>query len=212
MTELKYNNVKFLAAYGLHSQLPPSENREFVFCGRSNVGKSTLINKVFNRKNLARTSSTPGKTATINFYQTNTAKGERIDFVDLPGYGYAKASKDEQRRLSELLDGYFSKERLVQCVFLLIDSRRIFDLEKINNDDLIMINYLAEKNIPFYAVFTKSDKLNKTEKQKSYDYITNNFKNITALQMLWFSGLKNEGIEAIQEIINSLVDLDPNGD
>ncbi|MDO5795822.1 MAG: ribosome biogenesis GTP-binding protein YihA/YsxC, partial [Eubacteriales bacterium] len=99
---MNYNRSEFQASYGLSSQLPESDRPEFVFSGRSNVGKSSLINRLCNRKNLARVSATPGKTATINFYRVDTAY-----FVDLPGYGYAKVSNADRERWDELINSYF---------------------------------------------------------------------------------------------------------
>ena len=112
---MNFNKAEFYASYGKFSQIPPCEGIEIAFVGRSNVGKSTLINKLFNRKNLARVSSVPGKTATINFY-----KLENIFFADLPGYGYAKVSKSEKQRWSELIEGYLNSDRDFYLVFCLL--------------------------------------------------------------------------------------------
>ena len=101
---MNYNTVKFEKSYGLSTQLPPGNIPEIAFAGRSNVGKSSLLNKLFNRKSLARVSSVPGKTITINFYDVDGKK-----FVDLPGYGYAKLSKTEKERFGELMEGYFQQ-------------------------------------------------------------------------------------------------------
>ncbi|MBR6736179.1 MAG: 50S ribosome-binding GTPase, partial [Oscillospiraceae bacterium] len=103
---MNFNKVEFERSFGLSAQLPSCDCWEIVFCGRSNAGKSSLLNKIFNRKSLARVSSMPGKTATINFY-----KCENIRMVDLPGYGYAKVAKGERRRWDELIGGYFGQSR-----------------------------------------------------------------------------------------------------
>ncbi|GHU54627.1 putative GTP-binding protein EngB [Clostridia bacterium] len=219
MTKINYHSAKFIASYGVRNQLPLSENNEFVFCGRSNVGKSTLINKVFNRKTLARTSSTPGKTATINVYrcesleQANSLEDgnsentfqqkshtvqSNIDFIDLPGYGYAKTSKNEQRRLAELLDGYFAKKRNILSVFLLVDSRRALSLKNEDNDDRIMFEFLKAKEIPFYVVFTKTDKLKKTELEQMICFLDEQF---PSPKKILFSALKNTGIVDMQNVI-----------
>ena len=116
---MNYNNSEFLASYGLSRQLPDSDRPEIVFSGRSNVGKSSLINKLCNRKKLARVSATPGKTATINFYHVDTAY-----FVDLPGYGYAKVSNAERERWDDLINSYFEADRAVCLLVQLLDSRR----------------------------------------------------------------------------------------
>ena len=115
---MNYNRSEFQASYGLSSQLPESDRPEFVFSGRSNVGKSSLINRLCNRKNLARVSATPGKTATINFYRVDTAY-----FVDLPGYGYAKVSNADRERWDELINSYFEADRALNVLVQLLDSR-----------------------------------------------------------------------------------------
>ena len=143
---MNYNNCEFLASYGLSRQLPDSDRPEIVFSGRSNVGKSSLINKLCNRRKLARVSATPGKTATINFY-----KVDKSYFVDLPGYGYAKVSNAERERWDELINTYFL---LVQ----LLDSRHAPSA-----DDMQMLEYLHDHRIPFVAALTKGDKLKKSE-------------------------------------------------
>ena len=148
------NKASFQAAYGLSSQLPPSRQPEIIFSGRSNVGKSSLINKLCNRKNLARVSATPGKTATINFYQVDT-----VCFVDLPGYGYAKVSAAERRRWDELINRYFETGRTYTLLVQLIDSRR-----EPTPDDIQMMEYLQYRHIPFVVALTKCDKLKKSER------------------------------------------------
>ena len=115
---MNYNLVEFKGAYGTSSQIPESKRPEVSFVGRSNVGKSSLINKLFNRKQLARVSSMPGKTSTINFFGT-----DEIDFIDLPGYGYAKVAKSEKSRWSEMINGYFDQYRFYALVVSLIDIR-----------------------------------------------------------------------------------------
>ncbi len=129
---MNYNRSEFQASYGLSSQLPESDRPEFVFSGRSNVGKSSLINRLCNRKNLARVSATPGKTATINFYRVDTAY-----FVDLPGYGYAKVSNADRERWDELINSYFEADRSVCLLVQLLDSRHAPSA-----DDLQMLEYL----------------------------------------------------------------------
>ena len=152
---MNYNTAEFERAYGLHSQLPASEVPEIVFAGRSNVGKSSLLNKLFNRKQLARVSSVPGKTITINFYKVDDVK-----FVDLPGYGYAKISKQELNRFGELMEGYFKSDRNITLVVQLIDMRH-----PLTKDDMGMITFMQEMDIPFIIVMTKADKL----KKKAYE-------------------------------------------
>ena len=150
---MNYNNCEFLASYGLSRQLPDSDRPEIVFSGRSNVGKSSLINKLCNRRKLARVSATPGKTATINFYKVDNAY-----FVDLPGYGYAKVSNAERERWDELINTYFEDDRSVCLLVQLLDCRHAPSA-----DDVQMLEYLHYHRIPFVAALTKGDKLKKSE-------------------------------------------------
>ena len=135
---MNYHQAVFETAFGTPSQLPPSELPELVFAGRSNVGKSSLINKLFNQKSLARVSATPGKTATINFYR---AGGLR--FADLPGYGYAKVSRGEKRRWADLIEGYLTQDRDIALVFSLMDFRH-----PPSRDDLHMVDFLIGQELP----------------------------------------------------------------
>lgn len=150
---MNYNLSEFQASYGLSSQLPDSDRPEFVFSGRSNVGKSSLINKLCNRKNLARVSATPGKTATINFYRV-----DNVYFVDLPGYGYAKVSNAERQRWDDLINSYFEAERNLTILVQLLDCRHAPSA-----DDRQMLEYLRYHRIPFVAALTKGDKLKKSQ-------------------------------------------------
>ncbi len=150
---MNYNLAEFQASYGLASQLPASDRPEFVFSGRSNVGKSSLINKLCNRKNLARVSATPGKTATINFYRV-----DKIYFVDLPGYGYAKVSGAERHRWDQLINRYFDEMRQRAILVQLLDSRHAPSA-----DDMQMLEYLEYHRIPFIVALTKGDKLKKSQ-------------------------------------------------
>ena len=150
---MNYNQADFNASYGLFSQLPDSDRPELVFSGRSNVGKSSLINKLCNRKKLARVSSTPGKTATINFYEVDD-----VYFVDLPGYGYARTSASERKRWDELIHGYFESDRQRTVVVQLLDCRHAPSA-----DDIQMMEYLRYHQMPFVAALTKADKLKKSQ-------------------------------------------------
>ncbi|MBR6548417.1 MAG: YihA family ribosome biogenesis GTP-binding protein [Clostridia bacterium] len=141
---------------GTSRQLPAPTLPEIVFAGRSNVGKSSLLNKLLNRKALARVSATPGKTVTINFYKVDTVR-----FVDFPGYGYAKRPDAERRRWSELAEGYFAQDRNIALIAQLIDIRHPH-----SKDDDTMLRFLADSGLPFVVVLTKADKLNKTQLAK----------------------------------------------
>ena len=148
---MDFAKIQFETSFGSVSQLPESDLPEVAVSGRSNVGKSSLINRLFARKNLARVSATPGKTATINFFTDGSAR-----IVDLPGYGYAKVSKGEIHRWAELIEGYFADDRRLELVFQLIDMRH-----PPTKDDLQMIDFLIEQELPFVIVLTKKDKLSK---------------------------------------------------
>lgn len=191
---MNYHNVIFETSYGLSSQLPPSTMPEIVFAGRSNVGKSSMLNKVFNRKQLARVSAVPGKTATINFFRT-----EQIRFADLPGYGYAKVSKSEKRRWAELIEGYFAQDRNVQLVFQLIDFRH-----PPTADDLTMLQFLIDQEFPFVVVLTKSDKLSKTQREERLEKLQTEIPYAEQITMIPFSAQTGEGVDAIRKVLDEI--------
>lgn len=195
---MNFNKAEFYASYGKFSQIPPCEGIEIAFAGRSNVGKSTLINKLFNRKNLARVSSVPGKTATINFY-----KLENIFFADLPGYGYAKVSKSEKQRWSELIEGYLNSDRDFYLVFLLIDMRHAPSA-----DDLQMIDYLIETERPFVIVLTKADKLKKSERISRMEKFAEEIPHFEEIHTVPFSSQTFEGVEELRKIIDDISSQD----
>lgn len=193
---MNFNKAEFFRAYGEYSQLPPSDRVEIAFAGRSNVGKSSLINKVFNRKNLARVSAVPGKTATINFYSL-----ENIFLVDLPGYGYAKVAKSDKVRWSGLIEGYLHDERNLSLIFQLIDMRH-----PPTKDDLQMIDFLVESEIPFAVVFTKADKLSKREREERMAGFAREIPYFEDIEKVEFSAQTGEGAEKIRKIIEELAD------
>ena len=189
---MRFDKIEFTAAYGTSSQLPPSREAEIVFSGRSNVGKSSLINKIFNRKNLARVSSVPGKTITVNFF-----KGDGVFFVDLPGYGYAKREMKEKKRWAELMEGYFQSGRNIPLVIQLIDMRH-----SPTADDILMLNFLRESGIPFVIALTKCDKLNKSELEKRRAELQSELADYPEIKTIEFSAVKGTGVEQIKaEII-----------
>ena len=191
---MNYNKATFEAAFGKLGQLMVSTVPEVVFSGRSNVGKSSLINKILNRKSLARTSTKPGKTGTINFYNLCDAR-----FVDLPGYGYAKVSQNEKKRWAELVEGYFASNRNLALVIQIVDIRHLP-----TNDDLNMINYLKTNNFNFIVAVTKSDKLNKTKRQERLSELEGQFKE-SDIKFLICSSHTGEGMEQIKEIIERAI-------
>ena len=193
---MNYHNVKFEASYGLLRQLPPSDKPELVFAGRSNVGKSSLINKLFNQKQLARVSSVPGKTATINFF---TLEGLR--FADLPGYGYAKVAKTEKERWAKLMEGYFATDRDIALVFSLVDMRH-----PPTADDIQMINFLIDNEFPFVVVCTKCDKLSKRQQEERLAALTTELPCGDEITIIPFSAKTGEGVDRIKEIIEEFND------
>lgn len=192
---MNFQKAEFVTSFGNMSKMPPSDRIEIAFSGRSNVGKSSLINKIFGRKALARVSSVPGKTVTINFF-----KVENVHFVDLPGYGYAKVSKREKRKWGELIGGYLNDgERRLELVFQLIDSRHAPSKE-----DIIMLNFLIDNEVPFVIVFTKADKLKpskRAERMEAFSHEIPCFDDITSIIASVETG---EGIDEIREIIEDI--------
>ena len=191
---MNYHLVSFERSFGLFSQLPPSDMPEIAFAGRSNVGKSSMINKIFNRKQLARVSATPGKTATINFFRLAPLR-----FVDLPGYGFAKVSRGEKNRWAELIEGYFADNRQIALVFQLIDMRH-----SPSKDDLQMVQFLVEQQLPFVIVLTKKDKLSKTQQQQRLQSLQEEIPYASQITMLPFSAETGEGVEEIHQIIEEI--------
>ena len=189
-------NVTFTYSAGLSSQLRPDDRPDIVFSGRSNVGKSSLINKLCNRKSLARVSSKPGKTATINFFD-----GGSYNLVDLPGYGYAKVSKSEKLRWAELVEGYFAAGRDIALVVQIVDMRH-----KPSADDMDMIRFLYDSGIPFIVVTTKADKLNKTELAAQTAMFTELMAQFDGVAFYPFSALNGQGAGEIEAAITQALD------
>ena len=191
---MNYNQAFFELAVGRPSQLPAPELPEIVFSGRSNVGKSSMINRLLGRKSLARVSASPGKTGTINFYRL---PGCRL--VDLPGYGYAKVSQSEKLRWAELVEGYFAAGRDLRLVVQIADMRH-----DPTRDDLHMLEFLSSGDFPFLLAATKSDKLNRTEYQDQkarYEEIAAEY----GAGLLVFSSVKGEGCEELRGKIEMLI-------
>ncbi len=188
---MNYNKAEFERSYGISSQLPASDIMEIAFAGRSNVGKSSLLNKLFNRKSLARVSSVPGKTITINFYNVDGYK-----FVDLPGYGYAKLSKTERDRFGELMEGYFQSGRNIKLVVQLVDMRH-----KPSQDDYGMIDFMQHMDIPFIVVCTKADKLKVKEFKKREEEIKTELPMVNSDNIISFSSQNGLGLDKIKMLI-----------
>ncbi|MGN0664055.1 MAG: ribosome biogenesis GTP-binding protein YihA/YsxC [Negativibacillus sp.] len=195
---MNYNNVVFESSYGRMDQLPESDLAELVFAGRSNVGKSSLINKFFNRKNLARVSAVPGKTQTINFFRL-----ENLRFADLPGYGYAKVAKDNKAKWSDLIGGYFAAGRRIELVFQLIDMRH-----PPTKDDLQMIDFLIENEFPFVIVLTKQDKLSQKQQKERLAALQKEIPYADQIQMIPFSAETGYGVPELRAIVEEIAQLD----
>lgn len=193
---MNFNKAEFYTSYGSFKQIPKSTKTEIAFAGRSNVGKSSLINKIFNRKALARVSAVPGKTATINFYSL-----EDVFFVDLPGYGYAKVSKSEKERWGELIEGYLNDDRRLALVFQLVDFRH-----PPTKDDIMMINFLIDSGLPFVVVLTKADKLSKKQRTERRAALMTEIPCAEDITIVEFSAQTGEGAEEIRGIITELAE------
>lgn len=193
--ELNINNVSLFISAGNPRQFPAVPLPQIAFSGRSNVGKSSLINALLQRKKLARVSSTPGKTITINFYNVDN----KIMLVDLPGYGYAKRTFEEQKKWSTLTDGYFTKNPfadLLRATVQLIDSRI-----GPTKDDLQMLQFLYEAKIPHILVYTKVDKLNRTQRGALETQLEESHPAPAALATILFSSETKEGRDALWDEI-----------
>ena len=154
---MNYNKADFIASYGISSQLPESDRPELSFSGRSNVGKSSLINKLCNRRSLARTSQTPGKTRLINAFLLN----DNFHLIDLPGYGFAKVDKQEKLRWGKMMQDYFEQSDELRHVLCLVDIRH-----EPTEDDKQMNLFLRQMGIPFTVIATKADKISRGARQK----------------------------------------------
>lgn len=189
---MNWNKVDFEAAFGTLEQLTESTLPEICFSGRSNVGKSSLINKILNRKSIARVSSTPGKTVTINFY-----KLDEFRLVDLPGYGYAKVADSERERWAELMEGYFRSGRDIRLCLQLVDMRH-----KITDFDISMLEFLKHFGIPYAVVLTKCDKLNKSEFAARLSAVKEEMGDLgDGVTVIPFSALNGTGADEIRNTI-----------
>ena len=198
---LNLNNVNLRISAGLPKQFPTDAMVQVAFSGRSNVGKSSLINSLLGRKSLARVSSAPGKTITINFYDVD----KKLFLVDLPGYGFAKRKPEDKAQWSALTDGYFTQNPnidLLKLVIQLVDSRI-----GPTSDDEMMLQFLRQSEIPFVVVATKSDKLNATERQKSEELLRNRPDIPSDTPILFYSAQKNEGKQELWKQIISFTEL-----
>ena len=191
-------SVELEIVCGPTSKLPETKYPEIAFAGKSNVGKSSLINALINRKSLARTSSQPGKTQTINFYNVN----KELYFVDLPGYGYAKVSKEEQARWGALIEKYLQTSRQLKAVFLLIDIRH-----EVKAHDKEMYDWIRYNGYDPVIIATKADKISRTQMAKQMKVIREGLGVAKAsdITILPFSALTKQGRDEIWDAITNIL-------
>ena len=198
---LNTQNVNLKMTAGFASQFPKDPLPQIALSGRSNVGKSSLINTLLGRKSLARVSATPGKTITVNFYEVD----KKLFLVDLPGYGFAARNHESRKSWSALTDGYFTKNPnidLVCGVVQLVDSRA-----GITRDDAMMLEWMNSAKLPYIVVITKIDKLNKTERAACIEKITGDALIADGTPIIPFSSLKGEGKQELWRAIAELSDI-----
>lgn len=190
-------NVSLETVCGVTSKLPDTKLPEVAFAGKSNVGKSSLINALMNRKSLARTSAQPGKTQTINYYNVNDA----LYFVDLPGYGYAKASEAVKAQWGKMIEDYLHKSKQLQIVFLLIDIRHAP-----SENDRIMYDWICRNGYHPVIIATKLDKIKRSQIQKQLKLIRTTLETDAETIMIPFSAETKQGREEIYELLDRLVE------
>ncbi len=193
---MKISSVDLVISAVRRSQYPTDEKPEFLLVGRSNVGKSSFINSIINRKNYARTSSNPGKTQTINFYNVN----EEFYLVDAPGYGYANVSKKVKKKFGLMMEDYLTSRTNLKHVFLLIDFRH-----KPSKDDIMMYDFLKHYNIPVTIVATKVDKIGVTQQQKQRNLILEELDLVIGNDFVLFSSVTKQGRDEIQNKIERTI-------
>lgn len=192
---MKVTGVNLETVCGITSKLPENDKLEVAFAGRSNVGKSSLINALMNRKSYARTSQQPGKTQTINFYNIN----ELLYFVDLPGYGYAKVSQDTVKKWGKMIDGYLHQSKVLRLVFLLVDIRH-----KPNQNDIQMYEWCVNYGFNPIIIATKSDKIKRSQLQKQIKQIKDALQVVDGTPVIPFSALNKSGRDEIWEYIDMM--------
>lgn len=191
-------NVSLETVCGITSKLPENDRMEAAFAGKSNVGKSSLINGLMNRKSLARTSSQPGKTQTINYYNINQA----MYFVDLPGYGYAKVSKTVKEKWGKMIERYLKRSRTLRVIFLLVDIRH-----EPSENDKGMYDWCLEYGFQPIVIATKADKVSKAQKGKQVALIRRTLGCVEGTPIIPYSSVTKEGREEIWEYIDACLEM-----
>ena len=194
--EMQIDNVELTSCAVRTSQYPSGNLPEFLLVGRSNVGKSSFINTIINRKNFAHTSSKPGKTQTLNFYLVNKS----FYLVDVPGYGYASVSHERQRKFGVMIEEYSKSRESLECVFLLIDYRH-----KPTEDDCLMYDFLKYYNIKIKVIATKYDKVSKNNREKQNKLIKETLKLTEEDTFIPFSTVSKKGRDEVYEEIKNLL-------
>lgn len=187
-------NVNLETVCGITSTIPDNDKMEIAFAGKSNVGKSSLINTLMNRRSYARTSQQPGKTQTINFYNIN----EAFYFVDLPGYGYAKISLSVKEKWGKMIENYLLKSKKLRIIFLLIDIRH-----EPSKNDIDMYNWIVHYGFNPIIIATKSDKISRGQLQKHTSMISKTLNCVEGTPIIPFSSLKKSGKEEVWEYIEA---------
>lgn len=190
---MKIKTSELSGVYGPTSKLPTETLPEIAFAGRSNVGKSSLINSLLNRKNLARTSSSPGKTVTINFYNVN----EEFFLVDLPGYGYAKTSLAERAKWGKMIEKYLGTRDSLKALVLLIDIRHAP-----TKDDVMMFNWVVENGLTPIIVATKLDKIKRSQKDKQLKLLRDTLGIKNDIKIVPYSSETKQGREELLDILS----------
>ena len=196
-------SVNLETVCGVTSVLPRNDKPEIAFAGKSNVGKSSLINALMNRKSYARTSAQPGKTQTINFYNINDA----LYYVDLPGYGYAKVSKTEKERWGRMIENYLKKSEQLKCVFLLVDIRH-----EPSANDRQMYDWVVHNGYEPVIIATKLDKIKRSQKDKQIKLIRTGLGLGKEVTVIPFSAETKQGREEIWDLIETLCSQDDGGE
>lgn len=185
-------SVNLETVVGITSKLPENVLPEFAFAGKSNVGKSSLINALMNRKNYARTSAKPGKTQTINYYNINN----ELYFVDLPGYGYASVSEEIKAKWGKMIENYLKKSRVLKAVFLLVDIRH-----EPSKNDVMMYDWIVDNGFNPVIIATKSDKINRSQIDKQVTLIKKTIKVKPGTVIIPFSAQSKAGLDKVYEVI-----------